>query len=432
MDADFKIIDSLRRTADPSKIPLASHRTLTAGTDRLKEKMATDTNNAQLLMELPPARQANPKQAKERPVLKASDLMQDILPEDLFLGILSLERKRAERSNRRFLLLLLGVGDNAESGRYPEIVKGLIKAANEARRETDPAGWYEQDSTLGIIFTELGLQDDSEVTKKLLAKVNQLLAVHLSPDDLRRVRVAAHIFSDESSDDDSGISANPTLYPDIQQLHETKKVSFMVKRAIDIFGSLLALIVLSPVFLAIALLVKLTSKGPVLFRQGRLGQFGKAFDCLKFRSMYANNDPKIHEAFMKEMIGGNARTNGEGKPVYKMKDDPRITSIGKFIRRTSLDELPQFINVLKGEMSLVGPRPPLAYEYREYDVWHRRRVLEIKPGITGLWQVHGRSRVSFDEMVRLDLRYARRWSLGLDLQILLKTPAAVVSGDGAY
>ena len=206
----------------------------------------------------------------------------------------------------------------------------------------------------------------------------------------------------------------------------------MLKRAIDIFGSLLALIVLSPVFLAIALLIKLTSKGPVLFRQGRLGQFAKAFDCLKFRSMYANNDPKIHEAFMKEMIGGNARTNGEGKPVYKMKDDPRITSIGKFIRRTSLDEFPQFINVLKGEMSLVGPRPPLAYEYREYDVWHRRRVLEIKPGITGLWQVHGRSRVSFDEMVRLDLRYARRWSLGLDLQILLKTPAAVVSGDGAY
>jgi lipopolysaccharide/colanic/teichoic acid biosynthesis glycosyltransferase len=131
------------------------------------------------------------------------------------------------------------------------------------------------------------------------------------------------------------------------------------------------------------------------------------------------------------MIAGKAKT-GDGKPVYKMKDDPRITSIGKIIRRASLDELPQFINVLKGEMSLVGPRPPLAYEYREYDVWHRRRVLEIKPGITGLWQVRGRSRVSFDEMVRLDLQYARGWSLWLDIQILLKTPAAVVSGDGAY
>lgn len=358
--------------------------------------------------------------------------MQSILPEGLFLGILCLERKRAERSDRRFLLLLLEAGDNVERARHQEIVKCLIKAANEARRETDPAGWYEQDNTLGVIFTELGLQDDSEVTKKLLAKVNQSLAVHLAPDDLRRVRVAVHIFSDESGDDDSDISADPTLYPDIQQLHETKKLSFIVKRAIDVLGSLLALIVLSPVFFAIALLVKLTSKGPVLFRQERLGQFGKTFNCLKFRSMYANNDPKIHEAFMKQMISGNARKNGEGEPVYKMKDDPRITSIGKFIRRTSLDELPQFINVLKSEMSLVGPRPPLAYEYREYDAWHRRRVLEIKPGITGLWQVHGRSRVSFDEMVRLDLQYARRWSLGLDLQILLKTPSAVVSGDGAY
>jgi exopolysaccharide biosynthesis polyprenyl glycosylphosphotransferase len=394
--------------------------------------MATDTGSALLQIALPPPRQGKPRHAKRRPVLKTSDLMQSILPEGLFLGILCLERKRAERSNRRFLLLLLEAGDNVERARRQEIVKCLIKAANEARRETDPAGWYEQDNTLGVIFTELGLQDDSEVTRKLLAKVNQSLAVHLSPDDLRQVRVAVHIFSDESGDDDSDISADPTLYPDIQQLHETEKLSFMVKRAIDVLGSLLALIVLSPVFFAIALLVKLTSKGPVLFRQERLGQFGKTFNCLKFRSMYANNDPKIHEAFMKQMISGNARKNGEGKPVYKMKDDPRITSIGKFIRRTSLDELPQFINVLKSEMSLVGPRPPLAYEYREYDAWHRRRVLEIKPGITGLWQVHGRSRVSFDEMVRLDLQYARQWSLGLDLQILLKTPSAVVSGDGAY
>jgi lipopolysaccharide/colanic/teichoic acid biosynthesis glycosyltransferase len=115
-----------------------------------------------------------------------------------------------------------------------------------------------------------------------------------------------------------------------------------------------------------------------------------------------------------------------------MTNDPRITRIGRFLRRSSLDELPQFINVLRGDMSLVGPRPPLAYEYKEYDLWHRRRVLEVKPGITGLWQVNGRSRVSFNEMVRLDLRYARSWSLMLDLRILLRTPLAVLFGDGAY
>jgi lipopolysaccharide/colanic/teichoic acid biosynthesis glycosyltransferase len=115
-----------------------------------------------------------------------------------------------------------------------------------------------------------------------------------------------------------------------------------------------------------------------------------------------------------------------------MKNDPRVTRIGRFLRRTSLDELPQFFNVLRGDMSLVGPRPPLEYEYEEYDVWHRRRVLEIKPGITGLWQVRGRSRVRFDDMVRLDLQYARGWSLWLDVQILAETPRAVLLGDGAF
>ena len=115
-----------------------------------------------------------------------------------------------------------------------------------------------------------------------------------------------------------------------------------------------------------------------------------------------------------------------------MTDDPRITSIGRIIRRASLDELPQFINILCGEMSLVGPRPPLAYEYEEYDLWHRRRVLEVKPGLTGLWQVNGRSRVRFDDMVRLDLQYAREWTLWLDIRILMATPRAVVLGDGAY
>jgi len=196
----------------------------------------------------------------------------------------------------------------------------------------------------------------------------------------------------------------------------------------------MALVLFSPLLAVIAVMVKLTSKGPVLFKQERLGQFGKTFTFLKFRSMYANNDHKIHQEFMQRLISGACDGNdeGESRPVYKMKNDPRVTRVGRFLRRTSLDELPQFINVLSGAMSLVGPRPPLAYEYEEYDIWHRRRVLEIKPGITGLWQVKGRSRVRFDDMVRLDLQYARGWSLWLDIPILLKTPRAVVFGDGAY
>jgi len=147
--------------------------------------------------------------------------------------------------------------------------------------------------------------------------------------------------------------------------------------------------------------------------------------------MYANNDRKIHQEFMKRVIKGDhdGRTEGESKSVYKMTNDPRITKIGRILRRTSLDELPQFINVLRGDMSLVGPRPPIPYECQEYEPWHRRRVLEVKPGITGLWQIRGRSRVRFDDMVRLDLQYIRSWSLWLDIQILWQTPRALFSDD---
>jgi lipopolysaccharide/colanic/teichoic acid biosynthesis glycosyltransferase len=147
--------------------------------------------------------------------------------------------------------------------------------------------------------------------------------------------------------------------------------------------------------------------------------------------MYVNNDRKIHQDFIKSVIKGehDGGVEGGNGTVYKMTDDPRVTRIGRILRRTSLDELPQFINVLRGDMSLVGPRPPIPYECEEYDVWHRRRVLEVKPGITGLWQVNGRSRIRFDDMVRLDLQYARTWSIWLDIQILLQTPRALFSDD---
>ena len=150
--------------------------------------------------------------------------------------------------------------------------------------------------------------------------------------------------------------------------------------------------------------------------------------------MRVNSDSKIHEEYVTRFIAGQVANNGRKneKQVFKLQRDPRITGIGAILRKTSLDELPQFWNVLSGEMSLVGPRPPLEYEFKAYDVWHRRRVLEIKPGVTGLWQVEGRSRTNFDDMVRLDLKYARKWTIWLDLKILFRTPAAVVSGDGAH
>jgi lipopolysaccharide/colanic/teichoic acid biosynthesis glycosyltransferase len=147
------------------------------------------------------------------------------------------------------------------------------------------------------------------------------------------------------------------------------------------------------------------------------------------------NDPGIHQKYVKRFIAGEVdlAQSGHGQNVvYKIQQDPRVTRVGKFLRKTSLDELPQLINVLKGEMSLVGPRPPIPYESEVYEVWHRRRVLEAKPGITGLWQVNGRSRLKFNDMVRLDLQYAKTWSLWLDIKILLQTPRAVLFGEGAY
>lgn len=150
--------------------------------------------------------------------------------------------------------------------------------------------------------------------------------------------------------------------------------------------------------------------------------------------MYYNNDDQIHREYVTNLIQGNhdkINNGNKDNPLYKIKSDPRITPVGKFIRRTSIDELPQFFDVLKGEMSLVGPRPPLPYEAEKYESWHLRRILEVKPGITGLWQVEGRSKTSFDDMVRLDLRYVQNWSLMFDLKILLKTIKEVVRSSGA-
>jgi lipopolysaccharide/colanic/teichoic acid biosynthesis glycosyltransferase len=191
----------------------------------------------------------------------------------------------------------------------------------------------------------------------------------------------------------------------------------------------MAIVLFSPALLLIGGLVKLTSKGPVLFRQRRVGHAGREFTFLKFRSMFVNSDPAIHQEYVRKLISQQLT---EANGTYKIMNDPRVTLVGRFLRKTSLDELPQFFNVLKGEMSLVGPRPPIPYELEKYSSWHRRRVFEAKPGITGIWQVYGRSRTTFDEMVRMDLRYVREQSLWLDIKLLFKTPLAVMRGKGAY
>jgi exopolysaccharide biosynthesis polyprenyl glycosylphosphotransferase len=196
-----------------------------------------------------------------------------------------------------------------------------------------------------------------------------------------------------------------------------------LKRIVDILGSLFGLILLFLVFPIVALAIKIESPGTIFFSQQRIGQSGRPFRIWKFRTMQPNAD------LQKALIEGQNEMKGA---IFKVKNDPRITSIGKFLRKTSLDELPQFWNVLKGDMSLVGTRPPTPDEVAKYENWHRRRI-SIKPGITGLWQVNGRNQIdNFDDVVKLDLQYIDKWSIGLDLRILLKTVWVVLTSKGSY
>lgn len=207
--------------------------------------------------------------------------------------------------------------------------------------------------------------------------------------------------------------------------------NWMTKRLFDITVSALLIILCAPLMIAIALTIKLTSPGPVLYIQPRVGYRGKVFPFLKFRSMHAGNDDRIHREYTRRWITENrAHSESESARTFKITDDPRRTRVGALLRRWSLDELPQLFNVLRGEMSLIGPRPALPYEVEVYREWHRRRF-EAPPGITGLWQVSGRNRLSFDEMIELDIDYIENWSFLRDVQILWRT-IRVVLFEHAY
>jgi exopolysaccharide biosynthesis polyprenyl glycosylphosphotransferase len=352
-----------------------------------------------------------------------------LVEETNFLFAVGQERKRSERSGKPFLLLLLS---GTYSGRKGDtVISKVVTALGASTRDTDVAGWYEEKNTIGIIFTEVA-EKTTEAVQAVLTRVTTALSKTLDPSELNDISITCHLYPEETSS--QGTVDVSVFYPGQTTDHpENRQISLAIKRGIDIVGSVAAILIFSPVFAVLAILVKCSSKGPVLFRQTRVGQFGKKFTFLKYRSMRVNNDASIHKDFVTKFIAGKGekQPGGEGA-VFKLTKDPRVTPIGRFIRRTSLDELPQFFNVLMGDMSLVGPRPPLPYEFECYDVWHRTRVFEVRPGITGLWQVNGRSKTNFDDMVRLDLQYARTWTVWMDIKILAKTPKAVLGGEGAY
>jgi len=360
-----------------------------------------------------------------------------VLQEEALHAMLTLERRRAERSRKPFVLMLLDSGAVRANGHRSNFVERLTAIVCDATRETDLIGWYESGTVLAVIFTEICVEGENPVTQVLHSKIVRTLQENLDPKLASKLHITLHVFPEDwqGNREHSDRVVDSKLYSDLSKKSAKKPFPMAMKRGIDIVGSILLLVLISPLLGAIALAIKLTSKGPVIFRQDRLGQFGKRFEFLKFRSMYVDNDHNMHREYVQKFIAGKTgnESSSENEPaVFKIKNDPRVTPIGRFLRKTSLDEFPQFWNVLRGEMSLVGPRPPVPYEYEVYDFWHRRRVLEAKPGVTGLWQVTGRSRTCFDDMVRLDLRYSQSWSIWLDLRILLATPRAVLMGDGAF
>jgi lipopolysaccharide/colanic/teichoic acid biosynthesis glycosyltransferase len=359
----------------------------------------------------------------------------EILNEETFRRTVAVERKRTERSREPFLLMLLEPGNRQVSEKNGKALDNILSVLMLSIRETDVIGWYKDRTVVGVMFTGLASDDKNSILGAILSRISTTLRDKLTPGQFNQVSISFHFFPDDWDHDTPGRPSNMTLYPDLLSSDKGKYSLLRIKQVIDIVGSTLLLILCTPLFLMIALMIKVSSKGPVLFRQLRVGQYGQSFTFLKFRSMHIDNDDSVHKEYATRLIAGEAdgkQSNRNGERIFKLTNDTRVTRVGRFLRRTSLDELPQLVNVLKGDMSLVGPRPALPYEVAAYQTWHRRRVLQVKPGITGLWQVTGRSSVKFDEMVRLDLRYATSWSPLLDFKILMRTPRAVIWGAGAY
>jgi exopolysaccharide biosynthesis polyprenyl glycosylphosphotransferase len=359
--------------------------------------------------------------AATRDAAESSVAGKEVLLGRQFIHRLRLEKLRADRSKTPLsiaLFLMSPADGNARRG-----TRHMLKHLCTVTRETDIKGVTDA-GTLGLILPDT----DETGTRICLEKI-------LRTNGRVRCSVVAATYPDRLFE---AVLNQAQGRPDplCMDLAEEAPYRFAqaVKRGVDILGALFAILLFLPVMLAAAAAIKIFSPGPVIFKQNRLGWRGKKFSCYKFRSMYCHADDRVHREFVTNLIEGRLEKVNQGEeknPFYKIKDDVRITRVGKILRKLSLDEIPQLFNVLKGDMSLVGPRPPLPYEVEKYEPWHFRRILEAKPGITGLWQVNGRNRTTFEEMVRLDLRYAHTWSLWLDFKILAKTCREVLHPRGA-
>ena len=339
-----------------------------------------------------------------------------------FLRDVQREKRRAERSNTPISLVSYRLDEAAI--RDPFQLERLLAALHASKRETDALGHVSR-NTIAVLCPNTDDCGARSFIRKLEPQLEGLPCSAVAstyPDDL---------FDSLARGVATDVAFQPFL---ISSNSAAASGEYRLKRWLDVCTALIVLVLLSPLMLFVSAAVKVTSHGPVIYKQRRLGKDGVQFTFYKFRSMIANVDDGIHRDYVARLICAGddiAPATSKEPSAFKLKSDPRITRIGRLIRTTSIDELPQLFNVLKGDMSMVGPRPPIPYEAENYEPWHLRRVLTVRPGITGLWQVEGRSRVTFSEMVRMDLRYIRDCSPKLDLKIMLKTILVVIRCDGA-
>jgi lipopolysaccharide/colanic/teichoic acid biosynthesis glycosyltransferase len=370
-----------------------------------------------------------------------------IYPVEQFTAALEREQARADRNGHRIAVALIPV---RASGGAPTV--RLLEVLRDRLRVTDEAGWYDE-AQVGVLMPYTSCRG----AWHMLADLCRLMQGELSlsdcrvylypcerppggngqhrPESLGAVGCLGPLVLSPGGAECPGASvahasvagAGPTPEPACVYPLEVPPGGdpSAGQRGLDIVCSGLALLVLAPVFLLTALLIRLVSSGPVFFKQVRIGRRGQPFVLWKFRTMVVNADSSVHRRHVAEQIRGGADRGQAARPMTKLDHDPRVIPCGGVLRRTCIDELPQLLNVLRGEMSLVGPRPPIPYEVSEYLCWQKRR-LDAVPGLTGLWQVSGKNRLTFDEMVRLDIRYSRQKSFWMNLKIILRTPGVIL------
>ncbi len=364
-----------------------------------------------------------------------------------FRAALERERARVDRNGHHIALVLIQVGGSNRTSKAPRVIDVL----KDRLRLTDEAGWFDQ-SRIGVLMPCTSCEGAWHMVADLCRIMNGGLSlsdcrVYTYPHDrsvgaggtrmARCDELLAESFLASLSQTDgpaeSVVSASPAPAGSADEPAHVNPLETTVwtgpsawQRGLDVICALLGLAALAPVFILAALFIKLVSPGPAFFKQVRIGRGGRPFVLWKFRTMKTDADSSLHRNHMSALIRRGAGSGEAGaRPMTKIDNDPRVIPLGGILRRTCIDELPQLVNVLRGEMSLVGPRPPIPYEVREYLPWQTRR-LDAVPGLTGLWQVSGKNKLTFEEMVRLDIQYSRKKSFWMNVKILFRTPRAIL------